>query len=573
MEHLRLLVQWYLTQNAFAELSALVLLVLLCSLVARFFKQPMILAYIVTGIIASPYLLNIIHDKHTLEMFAHLGIAILLFMVGLWLNPMLIKETGKASIVTGLGQIIFTSIIGFVITYFMWFDIITSAYIAIALTFSSTIVIVKILTDKGVVDELYGRIAIGMLIVQDIVAMLFLVVVSSMQGLWIDTSWLHFVGMLFIKVLLVGWWLYLFARFLLPRIARYFAHSQEFLLIFALGWCFLLGSIFYAVWFSMEIGALLAWLTLATLPYRFEIMSKMKPLRDFFIILFFVYLGSGLQFGHIGNYIIPILVLSAFVLIGNPFIVMLLMGIMGYTKKNGMMVWLTVAQISEFSFILIWLWISAGHINDPYILSMITLIWLITITGSSYFFAFSDQLYKWLAPYLSIFERKKLLEEHRAPTVCSEVIVFGNHRTGSSIVSMLQRNNKSFVVVDFDPKVIAQLEKDGIPCMYGDATDIESFEEIRFDCIKMAISTIQNYDVTMTLLHHIKSHNPDAVVIVHARTADEAVSLYEKWADYVLVPHVLWGHQTAMMIDEYGYDLDKYVRTKMDHLSLLQNLH
>lgn len=420
------------------------------------------------------------------------------------------------------------------------------------------------------IDELYGRIAVGMLIVQDMMAMIFLIVISALQNTGSNIVLSSFVLALVGKVALLGIWLYVFARYALPYIAAYFARSQEFLLVFAIGWCLTLASIFYAVWFSLEIGALLAGLTLATVPYRFEIMSKVKSLRDFFIILFFVYLGSTLSFGDISHYIVPIIALSVFVLIGNPFIVMVIMGLMGYTKKNGLMVWLTVAQISEFSFILVGMWVASGHIADPYIAAVITIVGLVTMTVSSYYFTFSEQIYTFLEPMLRIFEKKQTHEHVVHGAELYDVLVFGNHRAGRTIIQTLQKNKKSFLVVDFDPKVIRALEQDHIPCLYGDAWDLENFENVMFGKVKMAISTIQNFDTNMMILKFLKQNNPHCVVILHARVTQEAVALYDAWADYVLVPHVIWGTHTAMMIDEYGYDMDKYIVEKQNHLALLQ---
>lgn len=562
---------WFINSHPFAELSALVFLVLICSVVARFLRQPIIIAYISTGILASPYALNLIHSETTLQMFAHIGIAVLLFMVWLWLNPNVIKQSGKISVVTWLGQIAFTSIIGFAICYVLDFDMVTSAYMSVALTFSSTIVIVKTLTDKWVLDELYGRIAVGMLIVQDIFAMIFLIVASALQNAWPDIVLGSFVLLLFAKILVLGICLYLFSKYILPYIAAYFARSQEFLLVFAIGWCLTLASIFYALWFSLEIWALLAGLTLATVPYRFEIMSKVKSLRDFFVILFFVYLGSTLSFVGIQNYILPIIILSLFVLIGNPLIVMIIMWFMGYTKKNGMMVGLTVAQISEFSFILVGMWVAAGHISDPYITTVVTIVWLITMTISSYYFTFSEQIYWFLERYLSIFEKKRIKKQVVHDLHVYDVLVFGNHNAGRSIIQTLQKNKKRFLVIDFDPNVIARLERENIPCLYGDASDMENFENISFSKVKMAVSTIQNFDTNMMILKFLKQMSPNCVVILHSRFTEEAVGLYDVWADYVLVPHVIWGKHTAMLIDQYEYNIDKYIVEKYNHLALLQN--
>ena len=302
--------------------------------VARMLKQPLIIGYIAAGIILGPNLLNVVESKDAISTFAQLGIVILLFMVGLNLSPKVFREVGKVSLLTGLGQIVFTSLLSFFISYSLGYSIINSAYIAIALTFSSTIIIMKILSDKGDIDTLYGRISIGFLLVQDVIAMILLALISSFSAKSTDDS-LSILGMgaiVGVIALLIPISIHVF-----PKIMKSVAKSQEYLLLFSFGWCLLLAVTFHKLNFSMEIGALLAGVTLSISPYRHEIVSKMKPLRDFFIFLFFISLGSNMIFSNLEGNIMPIIIFSIFILIGKPLIMLIIMG--GWVIQKKLVLW------------------------------------------------------------------------------------------------------------------------------------------------------------------------------------------------------------------------------------------
>lgn len=288
-------------------------------------------------------------------------------------------------------------------------------------------------------------------------------------------------------------------------------------------------------------------------------------------MLFFAFLWSQLQFSDLSAYVVPIAIFSLFVLIGNPFIVMVLMGFLGYKKKNSMMVGFTVAQISEFSFILLGIALAVGHIQNADIVSMVTIIWLITITGSSYYFLYADRIYTAIRPRLTYFERKQAFAELSMSNKNDpyEIIVFGNHRTGKSIINMLIKNKKNFTILDYDPVVIQTLLAEGIPCTYGDASDIDTLEELNLTWAKMIISTIHDYATNSLILHHLKKTNTTAVIIMNAHTLEHAEWLYQQWAHYVLVPHVMWWHHTAMLIEQYEYDIEKYIQQKTHDYTLL----
>ncbi len=554
--------------SIFIELSIIIIIAVVVAGIMRLLKQPLIIGYILTGIIVSPYFLNIVKSTDAIATFSHIGVALLLFMVGLNLNPKIIKDVGKVSLITGVGQVIFTSVIGFFIGKLVDVSTMVSIYIAIALTFSSTIIIMKLLSDKGDMETLYGRIAIGFLIVQDLIVIIILMVIASIPaGISFTTLALEtvFKG---IGILLL---LFLISVYIFPKVTNAIAKSQEFLLLFSIGWCFAIATLFYYLNFSIEAGALLAGITLSLTPFRYEISSRMKPLRDFFIILFFILLGSQMVFTNISQYIIPIIIFSAFILIGNPLIVMVLMGLLGYTKRNSFLAGLTVAQISEFSLIFIALGVSVGHLTNE-ILSLVTIIGLITIAGSTYLILYANKIYPYLSKYLRVFERKgRKVDEHRYhKDGIYDIMLFGYNRIGYDILESFKKIKKKFLVIDFDPETITKLAKEGFDCKYGDANDSELLNELKFSKVKMVVSTIHDLDINLLLINKIRESNKKTIITVVSHQIDEAMKLYDAGATYVLMPHFLGGHHVSTMIAEHGLNLNKFLKEKVAHIEHLR---
>lgn len=551
----------------FIELSKILAITLVITGIIKILKQPSIIGYIISGIIAGPVVLNIINSTETLTTFSQIGVSLLLFFVGLNLNPKIIKEVGKISLITGLGQVIFTSSIGFLISRAVGFSSITSLYIGVALAFSSTIIIMKLLTDKKDLESLYGRISVGFLIIQDFIAIFILLVISSLDNganlasMAVETI-LKGIGGIIV--------LFLLTIFFLPKLTKIIAKSQEFLLLFSISWSFIIASVFHYLNFSIEAGALLAGITLSMSPYHYEISSKMKPLRDFFLILFFIMLGSQMVFSNILQNLGVIFGFSLFVLIGNPIIVMILMGLLGYTKRNSFLAGLTVAQISEFSLIVITMAVSVGHISSE-ILSIITAIGLITFAGSTYLVIYSNELYLFLSKYLSIFEKKgEKVDEHKHYKCKNhEIILFGYNRIGFDILVSLKKIKKKFLIVDYDPETITKLSKEGYDCMYGDANDFEFLEEINFNKTKMVISTIPFIDANLLIINKVRASNKKTVISVVSHQIDEAERLYEAGATYVIMPHFLGGKHFSTMLEKNKLSLDKFLKEKINHIEHL----
>lgn len=531
--------------DVFLELSLIFAITVVITSVVKFLKQPAIIGYIFSGIIAGPYFFNIINSTDTLSAFSQIGIALLLFLVGLGLNPKVVKEVGLISAITGIGQVVFTSGVGFLILITLGFDTVSSIYLSIALAFSSTIVIMKLLSDKKELDSLHGKISVGFLIIQDFIAIFILLIVSTLSSSSnLSTALLETT----LFGILIGCILVFLSIFVLPVVTKYIANSQDLLLLFSIAWCFLIASIFYYFKFSVEAGALIAGITLSTSPYHIEISSRLKPLRDFFLVLFFILLGSHMVFSNVYETIFPIILLSLFVLIGNPIIVMILMGLFGYTKRISFLSGLTVAQISEFSLILVTMGVAAGHIQ-PSIVSTTTAIGLLTFIGSSYMILYSQPLYKKLSPFISVFEKNsvknKKYNDAKSYLDQYDVVLFGYNRIGFDILNTLNVIKANYLVVDFNPKVISLLTQKEINCLYGDANDIELLSELNFAKCKLVVSTIPNVETNLSIIKKVNQENPRVSLTMVAHQIKDAVTLYKAGATYVIMPHFLGGKQFA----------------------------
>ncbi len=560
--------------NIFFELSLLLTITALITMVVKRFRQPLVVGYILSGIMAGPYVLNVLTSQHELELFSKVGIVFLLFIVGLYLNPKIIKEVGKVSLITGLGQVIFTSTIGFALTVALGIDYLAALYVAIALTFSSTIIILKLIADKKDLQKLYAKIAIGFLLVQDIVATFILIIITVASGQTeanLATTVLLTIG----KGMILFSLLSLFQRYVLPKLVNYAAESPELLFLFSLAWGTLLASIFAALGFSIEIGALIAGVTLSVSPFSVEIASRLKPLRDFFIIIFFVLLGSQLILANLAELLIPAIVLSLFVLIGNPIIVIVLMNTLGYNRKTSYQAGLTVAQISEFSLILGALGLRLGHLSQN-VLSLITLVGLITIAGSTYLILYSEAIYPKVSKYLSWLELIKPKSRRTGidPDVFDSAI-FGFDRVGHYFAHALQSLDHSFLIVDFNPASAEKLESSGYQYRLGDASDPEFLNDLPILKPKIIISTVPELATNILLVHTMRAKNSRAVIIPIAQTHQEAMELYEAGATYVMMPHHLGAQHMSRLISKHGHDASSYEPLKKQHrlqiIDLLNN--
>lgn len=536
-----------LLANPFYETAFVLLVSAVVGGIGLRLKQPLIVAFIAVGILVGPSVFGWITPSEEMELFAHLGISLLLFVVGLKLELHLIESMGPVAVATGLGQVAFTCIVGFLLALLLGFTPLSALYIAVALTFSSTIIIVKLLSDKREIDSLHGRIALGFLIVQDLVVVLVMIGLSALgdEG---DSS----LGMTLLQLVLKGGLLLLGVGGLmvtvLPRLLHYLAKSQELLLVFAIAWAVSLAALSEILGFSSEVGAFLAGVSLASTSYRDAIGARLVSIRDFLLLFFFVNLGSQLDLSLLGAQIVPALVLSVFVLIGNPTIVMAIMGYMGYRKRTGLLAGLTVAQISEFSLILAALGLSLGHINEE-TLGLITLVGLITIGLSTYLILYSHILYQRLSPALSIFERqiphREEADDADYAAEGADVIVYGMGRYGGWLVNSLASKGLEVHGVDFDPENVRRWRKQGFSVHYGDAEDPEYLSHLSLTGVKWVISSIPGLKINRTLQQALKHQGYQGKLAVTIHNDQEDAAFQTAEVDLILRPFVDAAEQAA----------------------------
>lgn len=549
----------------FLEFTSVVVVAAVLSIIMRILKQPLVVGYIFTGILIGPQFLDLLHTTEYIELFSEIGITILLFIVGLNLSPNVIREVGKVSFIGGLGQIFITALLGYLMALVLGIPQLEALYVGIALTFSSTIIILKILSDKGELHKLHGKVSVGLLLIQDLVAIFLLIVVSSFGEAGAEAGFASVVTLLIIKMIAMLLALFLISKFIFNRAIHFLAESQELLFLFSITWGLGLASLFYILGLSVEVGALMAGVTLALTPFADGIASRLKPLRDFFIILFFVLLGSEMVLGTIQAILIPAVVLSIFVLVVKPIIVFLLMNVLGYKTRTAFETGVNLAQVSEFSLILAALGLSAGHISEE-ISSLITLVGLVTIAGSSYMMLSSDRMYEFFRTLLKKIELKKNKREAQDSITPPELVLFGYDKVGHDFIHAFSKIGTNYVVIDLNPALIKEMLTNDVPFKYGDAEDVEFLQELNLKTIKMCVSTIPSFKANALLVRKIREVNPEAIIIVRSSEMDHAKELYALGATYVVMPHYLGAKYASQMISRYGLDRKGFEEERERHL-------
>jgi Kef-type K+ transport system membrane component KefB len=531
-------VETLLGDDLFRQIAGVLLVSALVGVAAVLLRQPLIVAFIVVGVVVGPSVLGVVEAEDEIALLAEIGIALLLFVVGLKLDLRLIRTIGPVAAAAGLGQVLFTSIVGFGIALALGLDAVTSLYVAIALTFSSTIIIVKLLTDKREVDHLYGRIAVGFLIVQDIVVVVVLIALAAAggeggEGLGSRLLEVALYGALLAAAVAVA------MRWLLTPILHALARSQELLVLSAVAWAVGLAAIAEAAGLSREVGAFVAGVALASTPYREVLGARLASLRDFLLLFFFIDLGAGLDLTLLDEQIAPALVFSVFVLVGNPLIVLVILGAMGYRAGVSFRAGLTVAQISEFSLILAAVGLSLGHIDRDAV-GLVTTVGLITIGVSTYMILNSDRLYERLAPVLRVFERAKPTAGERIAldtgAVSPRVVVFGLGRYGGEVANGVRKGGEPVLGVDYDPAALKAAARRGIPVFYGDVEDPELPGVLPLHEARWVVSTVRRLDENLSLLHALRAHGYGGRIAVAADGDEDRRELERAGADLVLLP-------------------------------------
>jgi Kef-type K+ transport system membrane component KefB len=532
----------------FAEVALLLVMAAGVGLIGTLARQPLIVSFIAVGLIAGPSALDLVRSDAQIALLSELGIAVLLFLVGIKLDVKLIRSLGVVSVMTGLGQVGFTAVFGYLIGLALGLDPVTSLYVAVALTFSSTIIIVKLLSDKREIDALHGQIALGFLIVQDLVVVLAMIVLSAIgigapgHGGQAGGSVLTVLasGLALIAAVV------LFVRHAADPLTERLARAPELLVIFAIALAAMFAAIGDAVGLGKEVGGLMAGVALASTPYRETIAARLAPLRDFLLLFFFIALGATLDLSLLGTHLVGAMVFSLFVLIGNPLIVLAIMGAMGYRKRTGFLAGLTVAQISEFSLIFVAMGVSLGHVSED-ALGLVTMVGLVTIAASTYMITWSHQLYALVEPVLGVFERKGTPREPSEAgahdTGGYDVILFGLGRFGTAIGLRLKRRGIRVLGVDFNPQAVRRWRELGLEADFGDAGDPEFVAGLPLRGVDWLVSTVpihptglSHEDMRRTLIQLAGAAGFTGRIAAAAHGAADAAVLASAGADLVLEP-------------------------------------
>ncbi len=565
-----------MVETIFLYLSIIIWSAIIILWIMKLLKQPLIIWYIITWTLISITIPQLLHENTAIETFSSIWVSFLLFIVWLELNPKIIKDIWKSSILTWFLQVIITAILWFWLSKILNFDTITSIFLWIWFSFSSTIVILKLLWDKWETQSSYSRLSMWILIIQDLIVMLSLLWLSTFKH--IQLQWWSFYtiwSLLILKILWIWLWLFLLNKYILPTTTKKIADSQEYLFLFSIWRCLIMWMIFYILWFSIEIWALVAWISLANLDYKYEIISKIKPLRDFFIIMFFVLLWSNIIFPIPKEYIITIILFSIFIIIIKPLITLLILWLFKNTKKNNFLTATTLWQVSEFSFLLITIWITNWYIKDNnWLLSIITIIWLVSITISSYFILYWKNIRRYIKKYklqkIIPWKKNKMTKKSEL----FDIILLWYWRYWQHLYkNLIEKNNElKTLIIDENPDVIEKLKNKKINNLYWDVWELDFLEEINIRNSKIIISTIKNYDDNVLLTKYSKKQNKNIIIIIISQSNSEAIKYYDIWADYVILPHHLWANHTSMLIKNYWFDINKFIKEWKKHKEILQKI-
>ncbi|MFH1722657.1 MAG: cation:proton antiporter [Candidatus Altiarchaeota archaeon] len=552
----------------FWDIGVLIVAASIFAHVARILRQPLILAYIFTGIVIGPFGYGLIAEEETIKTLSEFGIAFLLFIVGLELDLTKLKELGFAPFGAAVGKSIIMFCFGFLIAALWGYPPTVCIYLGIVVAFSSTMIVIKLLSDKRELDTLHGRMIIGILLVEDVLAILALSVLSSPGGYAeITASILKGLGLFSIAIVL--------SRFVVPPFFRIISKSHELLFLTALSICFIFAFISDVSGFSIAIGSFIAGLSIASFPYNIEIVNRVRSLRDFFAILFFSSLGMEIWVENLSSILLPLIMFLILVLVFKPLIIMALNSALGYGRRSTFLTAIGLAQISEFSLIIALQGLFLGHLTNE-IFSLVALIAVVSFAATSYLIKYDNYLYGRLSHLLTVFDKfsrkEKLILEDIPIKSENHIIVAGCHNMGFNIIKTLKELGEEYLVVDYNPETVSQLIQEGVPCIYGDIGDVELLERIDLKDADIVISTVPSETDGKLLIQETKKRNPNSLMFVRAKTLDAALELYYFGADYVIIPDMLAGKKVSEFLHDHHRNPHLIDQVKEDHIIQLEKI-
>jgi Kef-type K+ transport system membrane component KefB len=525
------------TDTAFLEnLSYMIFGAALCAFVGRALRLPSIIAYLVAGLILGPWT-GIVKVEGSLEQLSHAGIVLLLFLVGLELSLDKIKAVGKVVLLAGVAQVLFTFAGGFLISRLLGFEMVESVFLGLALTFSSTVVAVKLLEEKQQFDSMHGRIAVGILLFQDLVVIVLLTLLNGLTpGSELEleavagsvAGALGRTGFLIAAVLII-------ARYVLPKPFAWIASSPAGLFIWSLCWCFFVVAAAHWLHLSAETGAFLAGVSLAQLPYNHDLRRRVHPVMNFFIAIFFVSLGVQMDLGAASGQWERTMYLALFAVVGKFAVVMFALSRLKFGERTAHFAATTLSQISEFSLILTAAAVTSGWV-PRHLLAVVGMVALLTFAVSACLILYNEVLYFWTRHLglLKVFwARRRDAVETRVRKHRNHIIVVGMNTLGRAIVSRLHARGEKVIAVDTDP-----IKLEGLPCdtLLGDVEYFSVLEEAELNTARLLVSALRIEPTNDLLAYRCKQAGiPCSIQAVDLTTTD---NLLEMDVKYLMIPKV-----------------------------------
>ena len=538
--------------------------------VANKLRQPAILAYLLAGVLIGPEIgFRLITDPEIIEVISEIGLILLLFIIGLEMDLKKLRASGRPVLVTGVTQFLICAALGIPFFLLLGFRLGDANavggefglfYMAVAAAISSTMIVVKLLYDKFELDTVPGRITLGILVFQDIWAIIVLALQPNLRNPQLTPLAASFgKGVLLVALSL------LISRYVLPRLFRSVAKVPELVLVMALAWCFLVCAAASYSGLSREMGALIAGVALSTFPYSLDVIAKVISIRDFFVTLFFVALGMKIPMPTAS--ILGLAAVTSLFLIASRFLsIFPALYLMRFGHRVSLIPAINLSQISEFSLVVASLGLAFGHINSQ-VVSLIIFVFVITSTTSTYMINYNYQLYRSLSRALSALHMKDIAAEEAGTEDSSGVahkpIVFlGFFREASAILHEFELRGSEesrhsllddILVIDFNPVVYNELRRRGIACLYGDVAHMETLHHARIHHAELVVSTIPDHILKGTsnerLLKKIRQLCPHAKAVVTAESPQRALDLYDLGADFVFIPRMHSSAQVAEVIE------------------------
>jgi Kef-type K+ transport system membrane component KefB len=556
----------------------------LFAFIAKALRQPLLLGYLIAGVVIGPEIgFAWVKDKETIELISEIGLILLLFIVGLEIDLKKLLSAGRTILVSGISQFLLCAAMGMGFAFLMGFRPGSGnfdwLYVAVTLALSSTLIVVKLLYDKFELTTLPGRITLGVLVFQDIWAIVFLALQPNLHDPHLGTFFESFgkgAGLVFLTLGL--------SRYVLPRLFSFVAKIPELLLLAAIAWCFLVSGTADVLGLSREMGALIAGVSMSTFPYNVDVIAKVINIRDFFVTLFFVALGMQIPQPSL-SVVTAAIGMSIFVLISRLLSVFPVLYALGNGLRASLIPSINLAQMSEFSLVIASLGLALNHIS-PELVGVLTFVFAITSVLSTYLIAYNHEIQGWLSRLLrhvGFVLAKDAASEVTEEEMASSIVFLGCFREGSSILyemeSQLSETNGDSVlgqilVIDFNPVVLRELNRRGIKCIYGDVGNMDTLQHAHVQAARIVVCTISDAilrgTTNLRLLRQARRLCPEAKVVVAADTITSAVELYEQGSDFVYIARLHSAGHMAELIAHAIRDEDRFRQCREDELRLLK---